>query len=233
MSTTTEEDTATTDIACGSGYALARADRLGADTAGIDASDELIAIARTRTPDADLVAGDMFDLPWADATFDVATSFNGIWGGFTDALREAHRILGGLHDRNRPLLTSAGPVSARRHPLAEEVVHLVGQTVGELDREVVRSARQDVQLGVGDGVGHGLDRFGREKPVGGATHDEGRDLQLSQARPRVVATHRPDGAHVDRPVEPGELVRQIGEGVQVGAGREHPDRPERLGRSAG
>ena len=35
----------------------------------------------------------MFALPWGDASFDVVTSFNGIWGGCTDALREAHRVV--------------------------------------------------------------------------------------------------------------------------------------------
>ena len=88
-----DSSTGLVDIACGSGYALARADRLGATSAGIDASEDLIDIARNRAPKADLVAGDMFDLPWADARFTVATSFNGIWGGCTDALREAHRVL--------------------------------------------------------------------------------------------------------------------------------------------
>ena len=37
------EDTAILDVACGSGLALARASRLGASTAGIDASAGLIA----------------------------------------------------------------------------------------------------------------------------------------------------------------------------------------------
>ena len=93
------------DIACGSGYALGRADRLGATTAGIDASEDLVAIARTRAASADVVAGDMFALPWPDDSFDVATSFNGIWGGCTDALREARRV---LRDRGRIGLTFWG-----------------------------------------------------------------------------------------------------------------------------
>lgn len=81
------------DVACGSGLALARADRLGASTAGLDASRDLVEIARRRAPDADVRAGDMFALPWADGSFDVVTSFNGIWGGCDDAVAEIARVV--------------------------------------------------------------------------------------------------------------------------------------------
>ncbi len=81
------------DLACGSGFAAGRAERLGVTVAGLDASAALIDIARRRAPSAELVAGDMFDLPWADGTFDTVTSFNGIWGGCVDALCEARRVL--------------------------------------------------------------------------------------------------------------------------------------------
>ena len=86
------------DIACGSGYAASVAAARGAEVAGLDASEALIAIARARTPDADFRVGDMFALPFEDDCFDVATSFNGIWQGCEDALREARRVLrpGGL-----------------------------------------------------------------------------------------------------------------------------------------
>jgi SAM-dependent methyltransferase len=86
------------DIACGSGYAASVAADRGAEVAGLDASEALIAIARARTPGADFRVGDMFALPFADDRFDVATSFNGIWKGCEDALREARRVVrpGGL-----------------------------------------------------------------------------------------------------------------------------------------
>jgi len=86
------------DIACGSGYAASVAAGRGAVVAALDASEALIAIARARIPDADLRVGDMFDLPFGDGQFDVATSFNGIWKGNEDALREARRVVrpGGL-----------------------------------------------------------------------------------------------------------------------------------------
>jgi SAM-dependent methyltransferase len=86
------------DIACGSGYAASVAAGRGATVAGLDASEALIAIARARTPGADFRIGDMFALPFDDDQFDVATSFNGIWKGCEDALREARRVVrpGGL-----------------------------------------------------------------------------------------------------------------------------------------
>src|SRR5580700_2085472 len=67
------------DVACGAG-------------AGIDASPRLIAIARDRSPDADIRVGDMHAMPWADASFDVATSFRGIWGTTPDAIGEIYQI---------------------------------------------------------------------------------------------------------------------------------------------
>ena len=81
------------DIACGSGLAVELAGLRGAVGAGIDASERLIAVARDRTPDADLRVGDMHLLPWDDDTFDVVTSFRGIWGTTPDALAEAFRVL--------------------------------------------------------------------------------------------------------------------------------------------
>jgi SAM-dependent methyltransferase len=81
------------DVACGSGYAVAIAAARGAAVSGLDASEDLIAIARTRTPEADLRVGDMFALPFADRSFDAVTSFNGIWAGCEPALVEACRVL--------------------------------------------------------------------------------------------------------------------------------------------
>lgn len=81
------------DMACGSGLALELAAARGAAGAGIDASPRLLAVARDRNPAADLRVGDMNDLPWDDATFDVVTSFRGIWGTTPRALAEAFRVL--------------------------------------------------------------------------------------------------------------------------------------------
>ena len=81
------------DVACGSGLALRHAEGMGATTAGIDAAGALVDIARERCPESDLRLGSMFDLPWADDTFDAITSINGIWGGCDAALVEAYRVL--------------------------------------------------------------------------------------------------------------------------------------------
>lgn len=80
------------DVACGSGFALGRAERLGASTAGLDAAAGLIDIASRRAPGAELVHGDMFSLPWPEETFDVVVSFNGIWGGCDAAVAEMARV---------------------------------------------------------------------------------------------------------------------------------------------
>ncbi len=81
------------DIACGSGLAMELATIRGAAVAGIDASPRLIAVARDRVPDADVRIGDMAALPWEDATFDVVTSFRGLWATTQEALAEARRVL--------------------------------------------------------------------------------------------------------------------------------------------
>jgi SAM-dependent methyltransferase len=81
------------DIACGAGLAVELAALRGALCAGIDASERLIAVARDRSPSADLRVGDMHALPWDDETFDVVTSFRGIWGTTLAAIDEARRVL--------------------------------------------------------------------------------------------------------------------------------------------
>jgi SAM-dependent methyltransferase len=81
------------DVACGSGLSLELARLRGADCAGIDASARLVSIARFRNPDGDIRVGDMNDLPWEDSTFQVATSFRGIWGTTPDAVTEIYRVL--------------------------------------------------------------------------------------------------------------------------------------------
>jgi SAM-dependent methyltransferase len=81
------------DMACGSGLALELARLRGAACSGIDASPRLVAVARDRSPEADVRVGDMNALPWDDGSFDVVTSFRGIWGTTPHALVEAHRVL--------------------------------------------------------------------------------------------------------------------------------------------
>jgi SAM-dependent methyltransferase len=81
------------DVACGSGLALELAAARGVVGAGIDASARLVAVARDRNPGADVRVGDMHALPWDDATFDLVTSFRGVWATTPDALGEIRRVL--------------------------------------------------------------------------------------------------------------------------------------------
>ena len=81
------------DVACGSGLAVELARLRGASCSGIDASDRLVAVARDRNPGCDIRVGDMHALPWHPASFDVVTSFRGIWGTTPDAVAEIRRVL--------------------------------------------------------------------------------------------------------------------------------------------
>jgi SAM-dependent methyltransferase len=78
-------------------------------------------IARVRVPAGDFRGGDMFALPFADDRFDVATSFNGIWKGCEDALREARRVVralaaGGLPGRPCSMpVTTGSPRRCAKH----------------------------------------------------------------------------------------------------------------------
>ena len=81
------------DVACGSGLAIELARLRGAACCGIDASPRLVAVARDRNPESDIRVGDMHALPWDQASFDVVTSFRGIWGTTPDAVAELHRVL--------------------------------------------------------------------------------------------------------------------------------------------
>ena len=64
------------DAGCGAGLALQTAEKLGANVSGLDASSELIAIAKGRCPVGDIRVGEIEEMPFADDTFDVTTGFN-------------------------------------------------------------------------------------------------------------------------------------------------------------
>ena len=88
------------DVGCGSGLAVQIAAARGVTVAGLDASPNLIAIARERTPTGAFHIGDLESLPFEDCTFDRITGFNAFQfaGNPGIALREARRVakLGGL-----------------------------------------------------------------------------------------------------------------------------------------
>jgi SAM-dependent methyltransferase len=64
------------DAGCGAGMALEIAASQGAQVSGLDAAPALLAIARTRVPQADLHQGELETLPFPDHTFDLITGFN-------------------------------------------------------------------------------------------------------------------------------------------------------------
>lgn len=82
------------DAGCGAGMAAAMAAALGAQVAGFDASEALLAIARARTPEGDFRQADLENIPFADASFDVVAGFNAFQfaGDPRRALGEARRV---------------------------------------------------------------------------------------------------------------------------------------------
>jgi SAM-dependent methyltransferase len=88
------QGTSVLEVGCGSGVFLRAAAGRGAEVAGLDASAELIELARRRLPDAELVVGDMQALPFGDDSFDVVAGFNAFFfaADMVAALREAGRV---------------------------------------------------------------------------------------------------------------------------------------------
>jgi SAM-dependent methyltransferase len=82
------------DVGCGVGAFLRLVAGRGGEPFGIDASEALITLARTRLPDADLRVGEMEDLPFSDDTFDLVTGFTSFFfaNDIVAALREAGRV---------------------------------------------------------------------------------------------------------------------------------------------
>jgi SAM-dependent methyltransferase len=82
------------ELGCGTGVFLRAAADRGAQVYGLDASEALLDIARTRVPEADLRLGDMQFLPYEDDFFDVVAGFNSFFfaADMVAALREAGRV---------------------------------------------------------------------------------------------------------------------------------------------
>ncbi len=83
------------DAGCGSGMAAQIAAERGAHVSGLDATANLIAIAKTRVPDGDFHVGNLENLPFPDGAFDVVTGFNSFQyaGNARAALAEAKRVV--------------------------------------------------------------------------------------------------------------------------------------------
>lgn len=83
------------DVGCGTGMFCMLAADEGGSVAGLDASEQSIAIAKERTPAGDFRVGDIEELPWEDGSFDVVTGFNAFQFAAdpVNALREAKRVV--------------------------------------------------------------------------------------------------------------------------------------------
>jgi SAM-dependent methyltransferase len=93
------------DVGCGSGGALIVARRCGADVAGLDASANLVEIARQRVPGARIEVGEMEELPFAD-----------------DMKKEDCELVSGTMAAIFALLPSDRPGAPPPRPLAEPCV---------------------------------------------------------------------------------------------------------------
>ena len=82
------------DAGCGSGLALRLASEAGAEVSGVDATPELVAIARERVAGGDVRVGDIESLPFGDREFDAVFAFNAIQYAENpmNALRELRRV---------------------------------------------------------------------------------------------------------------------------------------------
>jgi SAM-dependent methyltransferase len=82
------------DVGCGTGVFLRLCADRGAEVAGLDTSEEMLAAARERVPETDLRLGDLQTLPYADGVFDLVTGFNSFFyaADVPGALQEAARV---------------------------------------------------------------------------------------------------------------------------------------------
>ena len=82
------------DAGCGAGMAAQIAAERGAVVSGLDASENLLGIARQRVPAGSFVAGELEVLPFADGSFDLVTGFNSFQYAANPlaALSEARRV---------------------------------------------------------------------------------------------------------------------------------------------
>jgi demethylmenaquinone methyltransferase/2-methoxy-6-polyprenyl-1,4-benzoquinol methylase len=83
------------DLACGTGDIAIAAAARGAKACGLDIAPRMIALAQQKSRDIYWLVGDMLDLPFADASFDVVTTGYGLRNvvDLPKALAEIRRVL--------------------------------------------------------------------------------------------------------------------------------------------
>ena len=83
------------DVACGPGYAASAAAERGSSAVGVDFSSEMVAIARSRNPNAEFREGDAERLDFRDGAFDAVVMNYGMLhlGNPDQAIVETYRVL--------------------------------------------------------------------------------------------------------------------------------------------
>lgn len=96
------------DAGCGAGLLALLASLRGARVTALDASAELVAIARERLPEAEVGEGDLEALPFADGSFDAVTAVNTVFyaADMAAAMRELARV---VRPGGRVVVTAWGP----------------------------------------------------------------------------------------------------------------------------
>jgi len=82
------------DVGCGAGMAVQLAAERGAQVSGLDAAENLLAIALERVPKGHFHIGELENLPFPDGCFDLVTGFNSFQYAANpgSALAEAKRV---------------------------------------------------------------------------------------------------------------------------------------------
>jgi len=117
------EGTKLLDAGCGAGLVALLARLRGAVVSGLDASPALLDVARERLPEANLLEGDLEELPFPNDSFDAVTAVNSIFyaADIDAAMRELVRV---ARHGGRVVVTAWGP--AERSDLLRTVFPKLG-----------------------------------------------------------------------------------------------------------
>jgi SAM-dependent methyltransferase len=101
----------TLDVGCGEGRVARDLTRLGHAVVGIDAAPTLLRLAREADPTGEYVLGDAAELPFADASFDLAIAFN--------SLMDVDDMPGTVHEVGRVLAAGGRFCICITHPFRD------------------------------------------------------------------------------------------------------------------
>ena len=118
------------DACCGTGDLAIAAARAGGRVTGLDFSEPMLERARRKAPELEWIRGDLLELPFGDATFDVATVGFGVRNvdDLQRALSELRRVLGpGGRLRILEITRPRGPLAPFYRLWFDGVVPLLGK----------------------------------------------------------------------------------------------------------